>query len=64
MKARSLALALTAVGILFSILCVYAGEEKEFTFISSFDGSTQMAVLFVPSDYDGKTSFPLLVDAH
>jgi len=64
MKARLLALALTAIGILFSILCVYAGEEKEVTFISSFDGSTQVAALFVPSDYDGKTSFPLLVDAH
>ncbi len=64
MKQRLFALALTAMWILFLIFGVYAGEEKEFTFISSFDGSMQTAALFVPSGYDGETSRPLLVDAH
>ncbi len=66
MKQRLFALALMTMGIVLSIFCfsALAGEEKEFTFISSFDGSTQTVALFVPSAYDGRTSRPLLVDAH
>lgn len=64
MMRRHYPVALIVMSIMLSICCVYAGVEKEVTFTSAFDGSTQTAALFVPSAYDGKTSRPLLVDAH
>jgi poly(3-hydroxybutyrate) depolymerase len=64
MKKRLVAQTLMTMLILFLVFSVRAGDEKEFSFVSSYDGSTQMAALFVPSGYDGSTSRPLLVDAH
>ncbi len=39
-------------------------EEIEFTFISSFDGSEQQAVAYIPESAKGKDTVPLVAVAH
>lgn len=50
-----------------ALLCVHGAVsalEKTIELKSSYDGSKQEALLFVPSGYDGKRALPLLASAH
>ena len=54
--------------ILLLIFSTYAisghAEEIEFTFTSSYDGTEQLSVLYIPDGFDTQKEYPLLVIAH
>lgn len=60
----------TAGLLIFMIICMAMGAigspagEVEFTFKSSFDGTEQQAVAYVPESIQGKNPAPLVVVAH